>query len=150
MQASDKRHFWEMLQGLAVSVKAAEVTVGMLKAYWLGLEDLALAAFDTAIKRAMRECDFFPSVKELRAFAGQKTRTQPLPHYFQPADNELERIETCQYHVKHGPAVVAPDYVPWCRKCKRKKLEAAPRGETRALGEVLETAGYTPQNGERR
>jgi hypothetical protein len=40
-------------------------------AYWLGCEDLPLAAAETAVRRALRECRFFPRPAELRALAGE-------------------------------------------------------------------------------
>lgn len=139
----------KMLGVLAANFRI-DLTDMQREAYELGLSDVVMDALAKAGMRALRECKFMPTVAELRELAGKGKGTDKQPHYFAPADSELERIETCQYHVKHGPAVVAPDYVVWCRKCKRKKLEAAPRGETRALGEMLETAGYAPQNGVRR
>jgi hypothetical protein len=149
MQESDKRHFWEMLQGLASGPRGGEMTTAKLKAFWLGLEDLTREQFDTAIKRALRECDFFPSPKELRDLAGVKKPT-PTPHYLRPAEDELERIETCNYHTQHGPASVAPDYVPWCRKCRRRKLAADGAGKPQSLGEVMQQVGLVALEGGRR
>ncbi len=140
MGPSDKQHFVHMLEGLAASTKG-QATAGVFKVYWMALSDLPLADFDKAIERAVSRCEFFPSVKELREFAGHKLKV-PVPHYLCSAEDELERQETCNYHREHGPAAVAPDYVAWCRKCKRGKLAAAPRGETRALGEMLTEAGW--------
>lgn len=139
----------KMLAVLAANFRT-EVTDMQREAYDMGLSDVSMDALAKAGMRALRECKFMPTVAELRELAGKAKGGDKQPHYFKLAEDELERIETCQYHVKHGPAVVAPDYVVWCRKCKRKKLEAAPRGETRALGEMLDMAGYAPQNGVRR
>lgn len=147
MQASDKRHFWEMIQGLASGTRGGEVTTASLKAYWLGLEDLTREQFDTAIKRALRECDFLPSPKELRDLAGVK-KPAPVPHYLRPVEDELERIETCSYHVANGAAggvKPAPDFVPWCRKCKRQALMSERGGPPKALGELLAAYGQVPR-----
>lgn len=149
MQTSDRRHFWEMLQGLASGTKGGEMTEAKLKAYWLGLEDITREQFDTGIKRALRECEFFPSVKELRELSGHK-KAPPVPHYLRPAEDELERIETCGYHTKHGPAAVAPDYVPWCRKCRRGKLASDGAGKPQSLGEVMQQVGLVALEGGRR
>lgn len=147
MRESDKRHFWEMLQGLAASTKSA-ITTGVLKVYWMTLQDLTLQEFNRAIARAVEECEFFPSVAELRTFAG-KQKWKPQPHYLQPAEDELERIETCQFHHK-TPKVAAPDPVAWCRKCKRLRLAAEGKGKPQALGELMEVAGLLPPGDERR
>lgn len=142
MHTSDKRHFWEMLQGLAGSTRAGEVTTLMLKAYWMGLEDLPVNAFDVAIGRALKECTFFPSVKELREFAGHAVK-KPEPAYLRPIDDELERIETCQFHTK-TPDVQAQDYVSWCRKCRRLRISANGKGRPQAIGELLQARALAP------
>lgn len=135
--------------GVLVANYRGELTDLQREAYVMGLADIDMDTLAKAGMRALRECKFMPTVAELRELAGKGKEASKLPPYFKPIEDELERVETCQWHTKNGAASVAPDYVPWCRKCKRGKLAAAPRGETRALGEMLETAGYTPA-GERR
>ncbi len=132
-----------MLGVLAANFRM-ELTDLQREAYDMGLSDVPTDAFAKMGTRALRECKFMPSVAELRELAGVKKNQQaPTPHYYKSADDELERQETCSYHREHGPSAVAPDFIWWCRKCKRGKLAAAPRGETRALGEMLEEAGWS-------
>jgi hypothetical protein len=151
MQESDKRHFWEMLQGLGVSARGGEVTAPVLKVYWLALNDLPREDFDKAIKRALDDCDYFPSVKELRKFAGHGKKP-PEPAYLRPAEDELERIETCQFHTR-APQAPSTDYVPWCRKCRRLRIAGANgRGHAQSIGELLQVKAMAPLDpeGERR
>jgi hypothetical protein len=150
MQESDKRHFWEMLQGLAASTKG-ELTTAVLRVYWLALSDLSVQEFDAAIRRALLECQFFPSVMELRKFAGHGKKP-PEPAYLRPADDELERIETCQFHTR-APQAPSTDYVPWCRKCRRLRIAGANgRGHAQSIGELLQVKALAPLDpeGERR
>lgn len=142
MNEADKRHFWEMLQGLATSTKS-EITVGVLKVYWLTLGHIPRADFDKAVKRAVDECEWFPSVAELLEFAGRRPRARG-PHYLRRAEDELERIETCQFHTKSHPAKPAPRFVPWCRKCRRLALAANGKGRPQPLGELLQAAALAP------
>lgn len=142
MQESDKRHFWEMLQGLAVSAKS-EVTAAVLKVYWMTLSDIPLEDFNKAVKRAALEGQFFPSVKEFREFAGHGVK-KPEPAYLRPAEDELERIETCQFHTR-APQMPSVEHVPWCRKCRRLRIAGAPgRGNAQSIGELLQVRALAP------
>lgn len=146
----DRQHFGDMLRGLAVAVKGGQVTTAVLEIYWMRFKSIPRKDFDKAIGRASGECDYFPSLNELLAMAGHKQQ-RPGPAYLQPADNELERIETCSYHVEHGGTKTAPISVPWCRKCRRLELAATvDRRSAATVGELLQVAGVAPLPGERR
>jgi hypothetical protein len=137
-----------LLAGLASSLNK-DTTDPLLKIYWVGLGDLPIAEVETAIVKAARECQFMPTVKQLRDFAGRGVKP-PVPHYLNPVEDELERIETCQFHVAHPPAESAPERVPWCRKCRRLALAANGAGRPQAIGEILQQAGLVPLPGGRR
>lgn len=142
----DKQHFGDMLQGLSVAVKGGEVTAGVLKVYWLCLRDLPMADFDMAIGKAAERHDWFPSVNEIRELAGHKRRGA-VPLYLRPVEDELERIETCSFHVAQGGTKVAPDFVPWCRKCRRHKALAERGGPPTTLGDVMAIFGVVKGGG---
>lgn len=138
----DKQHFAEMLAALNTGGLKADVTRGMLKVYWMGLSDLPLDDFDKAVGRALQECEFFPTVAKLRELGGHKVK-KPEPGYLRPVEGELERIETCQFHVK-TPGVTAPSPVSWCRKCKRLRIAAERGGAPSRLDDMLHTFGLLP------
>ena len=138
----DKQHFGDMLQGLSAAIGKGEVTKGVLQVYWMTLKDIPVEDFDAAIGKAAQGRDWFPTVSELRDLAGHK-KPGVVPHYLQPADVELERVETCNYHTANGPMAVAPSYVPWCRKCKRHQALAERGGPPKELGELLATFGLS-------
>jgi hypothetical protein len=49
------------------------VSEGLIAAYRMGLDDLPIREIEKAVAVAMREVKFFPTVAELRTFAGQLT-----------------------------------------------------------------------------
>lgn len=65
----DKKAFAAVIGGLAVST-GKEADSILLKAYWVGLEDLPIDAVQRAAMKALRESKFMPSVAELRELAG--------------------------------------------------------------------------------
>jgi hypothetical protein len=146
MDDPDKKHFAEMLEGLATSTKG-KLTTGVLKVYWLTLKDIPREHFDAGIGRAVAECEFFPSVAELRALSGHG-KQKPQPHYLRPVEDELERIETCQAHTRDPHA--RADFVPWCRKCRRLRIAAAGAGQPQTIGELLQVKALAPLEGDRR
>lgn len=70
MTNDEKPKFVLAIEALAASFRA-EVTEAMFEGYWLALDDLDLNAVGRAVKRAMRECKFMPSARELRELAGE-------------------------------------------------------------------------------
>lgn len=142
MTDNDKKHFADMLQGLSAAIgKGGEVTKGVLMVYWTCMREIPLADFDRAIEKAAQGThDWFPSVADLRELAGHKKKG-PTPLYLRPVENELERIETCSFHVAQGGTKISPSYVPWCRKCRRLKVLAEPQGGTAAVGDMLRLLG---------
>lgn len=61
------------IAALAELPRQREITEATVGVYALALDDLADAELDRAVKRALRECRFFPSPAELREFAGANT-----------------------------------------------------------------------------
>ena len=54
-----------------------------LDTHWEGLSDVTPDELDAAITRAVRDCDEFPSPRQLRAFVNEERRSQrrrPCPH----------------------------------------------------------------------
>lgn len=70
----DREAFGLTIQGLAANFRVEE-TEALLHVMWMGLEDMPIDRFLAAAKRALKECEFMPSVAELRRLA---TPTQKL------------------------------------------------------------------------
>lgn len=136
MELGDKRWFKGQVDALAINFRQ-EVGPALYQALWIGLEDIGKANVETAIRLALRECEFFPPVAKLRDLAGHGKRA-PLPEYFKSAEAELERIETCRFHEipsdEHKPN---PDgAIEWCRKCRRVMKGLAGGGQPPPLRSV--------------
>ena len=67
---SDKRHFADMIGGLAETFGRKLSKAGLL-AYWIGLKDLDVSEVDQACGAALQACKFMPTVAELRELCGQ-------------------------------------------------------------------------------
>ena len=65
---------WKQRHALAIGAMAEAyrqtITKATIKAYELGLDDLPIEEIEQAVRRALRECKFMPSVSELRELAG--------------------------------------------------------------------------------
>lgn len=70
MNKNDDVRFVELMTILAASFRQ-EVGQATLEGYSIGLGDTPIDAIELAVKRAIRECKFFPSVAELRELAGE-------------------------------------------------------------------------------
>lgn len=70
MEKNDDVRFVELMTILAASFRQ-EVGQATLEGYSIGLGDTPIDAIELAVKRAIRECKFFPSVSELRELAGE-------------------------------------------------------------------------------
>lgn len=90
MRASEKATFTVGLQALA-SVFGREVTPALIEGYWIGLEDVELAALGQAMRRAIRECKFMPTPVELRDFAGMG-KYRKTPEWRGVSSEERKRI----------------------------------------------------------
>lgn len=64
----DRQAFGLTIQGLAANFRV-EQTEPLLHVMWMGLEDIPVDRFLAAAKRALKECEFMPSVAELRKLA---------------------------------------------------------------------------------
>jgi hypothetical protein len=53
-----------------------EATEDLIRAYWIGLNDMSLEMVQFAVMRAIRECDRLPRPVELRRLAGEATDEQ--------------------------------------------------------------------------
>ena len=67
---AEKTEFVKYLAALA-STFNRECDQAMQTGYWIGLEDVELAAFKKSVEVSMRACKFMPTVAELREFAGE-------------------------------------------------------------------------------
>lgn len=81
MTPADRKAFAPALFIVAETL-GAKVSDVALEGYWDALQDLSLAAFQVACKRALRECKFMPRPAELRELAAPAKRP-PTPPYFQ-------------------------------------------------------------------
>lgn len=79
MTDSDRPAFSETIGALAVAFRQ-EATTPLLRAYWLGLSDLALADVREAATRALRSLKFMPTVAELRDLAGDLNKSDRAEH----------------------------------------------------------------------
>jgi len=70
MRSNDKRACIEALTALAAAFRA-EGDEAFFAGYWMALDDLPLSAVQTAVRRAVRECKFMPSARELRDLTGE-------------------------------------------------------------------------------
>lgn len=68
-----------LVQALA-AVFRVDPTEALLTGYWLGLSDLPLPVVSAGVQRALRECQFMPSVAELRKLAGHGKREITPPY----------------------------------------------------------------------
>lgn len=75
MNEKDKERFSVLVHALSATCNR-ECDEALLMGYWIGLSDLEWSAFETACKRAIRECKFMPSPAELRQMAGEMTANQ--------------------------------------------------------------------------
>ena len=73
---TDKALFATLLAGLAAALRA-ELTEPQLEVMWLALRDLTRGELETAVRRAVMECTFFPSVAEMIKLAGRTQRRYP-------------------------------------------------------------------------
>src|SRR3954470_14836140 len=94
MTESDRKPFADLVTGLAVNFRQ-EVSLALRQAYWLGLGDLPMESITVAVTRALRECEFMPSVAELRKFAGRGKDVRPYhkPYVDPVSDIERKRIQ---------------------------------------------------------
>jgi hypothetical protein len=69
----DRESFALLLAGLAANFRT-EVSEAQTLTMWLGLHDLSLPEMETATRRALLECTFFPNVSELRRLSHSKLR----------------------------------------------------------------------------
>jgi hypothetical protein len=111
-KGNDGEKFTILIQAMAATFRA-DVTPALLEGYWMGLEDLAIERIEAAVRRGIRECEFMPAAYKLREMVSGG------PDYYQPAERQLEQIETCAFHTTRECVGKAPQFVPWCRKCKR-------------------------------
>lgn len=69
MVKQDKAAFAEAVAALAVTF-GKECDKPMLRGYWMGLEDVPIDNVRLACRRALRECEYMPTVAQLRKMAG--------------------------------------------------------------------------------
>jgi hypothetical protein len=69
MTDADRPAFLQLLALLGETFHQP-ITEARIAGYWLGLDDLPLAALQAAVREALRSCRFFPSPVELRERAG--------------------------------------------------------------------------------
>jgi len=111
-KSSDGERFTILIQAMAATFRA-DVTPALLEGYWMGLEDVPIERVERAVRRGIKECEFMPAAFKLRELVAGG------PAYYQPAEAQLEAIETCAFHSRRECVGKAPEFVPWCRKCKR-------------------------------
>ena len=56
-----------------------QMDAASMTGYWIGLQDLELYAVQRACQRAIRECEYMPTVKNIRDFAGLYHQSKPTP-----------------------------------------------------------------------
>jgi len=76
MRAADLAKFTVGLKALA-TVFRFDLTEAIIEGYWVGLEDVELAAIGRAMRRAWKECRFMPTPAELRDFSGKGKDRRP-------------------------------------------------------------------------
>lgn len=124
----DKKEFATMIRALALAFRV-EAGKDLFAAYWMGLEDIAPQALATAVKRAMRECEYMPPVAKLRALAGRPIN-QPPYHREDLLNKYLERTQRCSWHRLHAER--SKDFTDWCLACQRERRPALPPGQATA------------------
>lgn len=62
----DREKFAALMGKMAMAYRQ-EIGKPWLDGMWLGLDDVEYEALETAVKQAMRECKFMPTVADLRA-----------------------------------------------------------------------------------
>jgi hypothetical protein len=72
MRNEERAQFTDVIRALAVTFNR-EASEPLFMGYWLGLNDLPLAAVNRATARAMHERKFMPVPAELRELAGELT-----------------------------------------------------------------------------
>ena len=70
MTDDDRKDFGITITALARTFNR-EADEPLLLGYWMGLEDIDMAAVNKGASRAMRECKFMPTVAEIRELSGQ-------------------------------------------------------------------------------
>ena len=73
MEASDRKRFTELIVQL-LEAFGREASQATFEAYWMGLSDLSLAAVQSGVTRAVRECEFMPPPARLRSLTGVVTQ----------------------------------------------------------------------------
>lgn len=87
MEQSDKQAFKDLINTMAVAFRA-EAGTPLFQAYWIGLEDQAFEHVEAAVKVAIRERDYMPTVNGLRDLARIHARQLELF----PAPEERRRL----------------------------------------------------------
>lgn len=120
-----RQRFAEALHALALTFRV-EDSLALYDAYWMGLDDIELPALEKAVRRAMRECEYMPTVAVLRSLAGRPPPSKALPPYYdsERLAREMEALETCEWHRVH-PREKRAEKVRWCRKCLRQDQQIA-------------------------
>lgn len=70
MTPADRTRFAAAIGTLAEAYRQT-LSEATLHAYWLGLDDLAIAEIETAVRKALRTCRFMPAPIELRELSGE-------------------------------------------------------------------------------
>ena len=137
MTGNDKARFGDLVGSLAVAMRM-EASTPFLRAYWLALEDLTIDELETAVKRARRECEFMPTVAQLRKLAGKRPPGQEPPPYYRDADKVLDDTYSCDLHKIHGANASVSKSTSWCRPCQRQQRALRGSSDTPAtLGDVV-------------
>lgn len=85
MTKSDEAKFVALMSGMAMSYRQ-EIGEPLLAVWWAALEDLDFATLAAAVNKAVRECEFMPSVAELRNIA------RPKRVHYEHCDDVIARI----------------------------------------------------------
>lgn len=101
-------------------VLGAEPTPALTEAYWQALRDLPIEAVETAARRAMGECRFFPKPAELRELAGGQTPALRAAEAFSHARKAISahgRNRSVDFDDPIIPAVIRAlrgTWLGWC------------------------------------
>lgn len=116
MEASDKPWFKGQVDMLAINFRQ-EISPPLYHAMWAGLEDINKANVETAIKRALRECEFMPVVATLRDLAGHKKKGIEPP-YWQPLPMTATEREELREERKKELECTCPPNGTKCINCE--------------------------------
>lgn len=104
MTETERPDFRAILTALA-STFCREVDAAAMTGYWIGLEDLELYAVQRACRRAIRECERMPTVKNIRDFASLYHRPEKPPMIEEGGEESIglrERLKEAMSKLNNG------------------------------------------------